>query len=101
MTTLLVTHPCFVLHDTGEGHPERPDRMRAIDKAMAHPAFQGLTRIDAPLRDDVEAVIALAHPAKYVAALKAARPAENTTKGSGEKTSVHDAGRATRAPSSS
>ena len=76
MTTLLVTHPCFVLHDTGEGHPERPDRMRAIDKVMAHPAFQGLTRIDAPLRQDVEATIALAHPAQYLAALKAARPSD-------------------------
>ncbi len=76
MTTLLVTHPCFVLHDTGEGHPERPDRMRAIDKAMAHPAFQRLMRVDAPLRDDVEATIALAHPARYVAAIKAARPAD-------------------------
>ena len=76
MTTLLVTHPCFVLHDTGEGHPERPDRMRAIDRAMAHPAFEGLKRIDAPLRDDVEATIALAHPARYVAAIKAARPAD-------------------------
>ena len=76
MTTLLVTHPCFVLHDTGEGHPERPDRMRAIDKVMAHPAFQGLSRIDAPLRQDVEATIALAHPAQYVAALKAARPSD-------------------------
>jgi len=31
MTTLLLTHPVFVEHDTGLGHPERPDRMRAID----------------------------------------------------------------------
>ena len=34
MTTLLVTHPIFTEHDTGFGHPERPDRMRAIDKVL-------------------------------------------------------------------
>ncbi len=76
MTTLLITHPSFVLHDTGAGHPERPDRMRAIDKVLAHEIFQTLTRMDAPLREDVEAAIALAHPVEYVAAIKAARPAK-------------------------
>ncbi len=74
MSTLLVTHPCFVDHDTGPGHPERPDRMRAIDKAMGHEMFLALPRIEAPWRDDVEATIALVHPAKYVADIKAARP---------------------------
>ncbi len=39
MTTLLLTHPSFVEHDTGPGHPERPDRMRAIDKVLLHEAF--------------------------------------------------------------
>ena len=54
MTTLLLTHPCFVEHDTGPGHPERPDRMRAIDKVLGHELFNGLKREEAPLRDDVE-----------------------------------------------
>ncbi len=75
MSTLLITHPCFVLHDTGAGHPERPDRMRAVDKALGHADFARLVRVDAPLRDDVEVAIALAHPASYIAELKAARPA--------------------------
>jgi len=74
MTTLLVTHPCFLEHDTGPGHPERPDRMRAIDKALAHDLFKPLVRIEAPLRDDVERQIQLAHPAAYIADIKAARP---------------------------
>ncbi len=74
MSTLLITHPCFVLHDTGPGHPERPDRMRAIDKVLAHEDFAKLVRVDAPLRDDVEATIALAHPVSYIAELKEARP---------------------------
>ena len=74
MSTLLVTHPSFVEHDTGPGHPERPDRMRAIDKVLAHDLFKDLKREEAPLREDVEARIALAHPASYIDWVKASRP---------------------------
>ncbi len=38
MTTLLLTHPACLEHDTGYGHPERADRLRAIDDALAAPA---------------------------------------------------------------
>src|ERR1700680_3060435 len=31
VTTLLVTHPAGLAHDMGRGHPERPDRLRAIE----------------------------------------------------------------------
>ncbi len=75
MTTLLVTHPCFVLHDTGPGHPERPDRMRAIDKVMGHEMFKPLVRQEAPWRDDVEAMIVRVHPQQYFDMIQAARPA--------------------------
>ncbi len=75
MATLLITHPSFVNHDTGYGHPERPDRMRAIDKVLGHELFKDLKRAEAPLRDDVEAQIALAHPQAYIDAIKDARPA--------------------------
>lgn len=75
MTTLLITHPCFVNHDTGPGHPERPDRMRVIDKVLEHEVFKTLRRVEAPLRDDVESWIALAHPKDYIEFIKAARPA--------------------------
>ncbi len=76
MPALLITHPSFVNHDTGYGHPERPDRMRAIDKVLAHEMFHGMKRAEAPLPDDVEERIALAHPRTYIEAIKAARPAE-------------------------
>jgi len=62
MSTLLLTHPSFLEHDTGMGHPERPDRMRAIDKVLSHEIFNGLERAEAPLREDVEEQILLAHP---------------------------------------
>ena len=74
MTTLLLTHPSFVEHDTGPGHPERPDRMRAIDRVLALEPFAALERREAPLRDDVEAAIVLAHPQAYIDAIKAQRP---------------------------
>jgi acetoin utilization deacetylase AcuC-like enzyme len=66
MATLLITHPCFVNHDTGFGHPERPDRMRAIDKILSHDVFKSLLREEAPLRDDVEERIRLAHSEEYL-----------------------------------
>ena len=71
MTTLLITHPCFVDHDTGPGHPERPDRMRAIDKVLAHDVFKDLEREEAPLRDDVEEQIKLAHAVEYLEKIRA------------------------------
>jgi len=74
MSTLLITHPSFLDHDTGPGHPERPDRMRAIDRALEAEAFSYLQREEAPLRDDVEEVIALAHTRAYIDAIKSARP---------------------------
>lgn len=74
MPTLLLTHPCFVEHDTGYGHPERPDRMRAIDRVLEHDLFAGLKREEAPLRGDVEEQILLAHPSSYLEMVRTARP---------------------------
>jgi acetoin utilization deacetylase AcuC-like enzyme len=72
MATLYITHPCFKLHDTGDGHPERPDRMRAIDKVMEHELFADLKREDAP-KSDFE-VLKLVHPDDYIEAIKEAAP---------------------------
>ena len=71
MTTLLITHPSFTEHDTGFGHPERPDRMRAIDKVLAHESYAALKRMEAPLRDDAEAQILLAHPKSHFDQMRA------------------------------
>ncbi len=74
MPTLHITHPSFLEHDTGPGHPERPDRMRAIDKVLGHETFSALVREEAPLRDDVEEAILFAHPRRYLDQIKSVRP---------------------------
>ncbi len=72
MATLLITHPCFIKHDTGPGHPERADRMRAIDKILAHDVFKDLMREEAPLREDVQEHIERAHSPAYFEKIRAA-----------------------------
>ncbi len=78
MTTLLLTHPSFVNHDTGAGHPERPDRMRAIDKVLSHDLFSTLKRAEAPLRDDVDEQILLAHPKEHLERVRAVAAAKGS-----------------------
>ena len=56
----------------GEGHPERPDRMRAIERALEDEAFQMLARDVAPLAND--ASIARVHPPEYIEAIRDAAP---------------------------
>jgi len=64
MTTLLYTHPSFLGHDTGPGHPERADRLRAIHGALEDEAFQLLERREAPRAE--KAQIARIHEERYV-----------------------------------
>jgi acetoin utilization deacetylase AcuC-like enzyme len=72
MSTLYLTHPVFKNHDTGSGHPERPDRMRAIDAVMAHEIFNDLVREEAP-KSDFE-VLKLVHPSGYIEGIREAAP---------------------------
>src|SRR4030088_3822126 len=48
MTTLLLTHRASLDHLTPPGHPERPDRVRAIDQVLAEQRFERLVRGEAP-----------------------------------------------------
>ncbi|MBV9290402.1 MAG: histone deacetylase family protein [Hyphomicrobiales bacterium] len=77
MTTLLITHPACVAHDMGEGHPERPDRLRAIERILEAETFQMLARDSAPSAEI--AAIARVHPVDYIEALRAASPAHGHT----------------------
>jgi acetoin utilization deacetylase AcuC-like enzyme len=72
--TLLLSHPACLDHQTPMGHPERADRLRAIERALEDEKFQTLAREQAPLAP-LE-TIALCHPMEYVEALRAASPDE-------------------------
>ena len=45
MATLLYTDPRFVEHDTSAGHPERPERMGAVDRGVLASTVQELSLI--------------------------------------------------------
>lgn len=72
MATVLITHPSFVKHDTGAHHPERPDRMRAIDAALLAKDFDTLDRKPARQRDDDADAIKVAHSPEHFEAMRAA-----------------------------
>jgi acetoin utilization deacetylase AcuC-like enzyme len=72
MTTLLITHSACLNHLTPAGHPERPDRLRAIERALEGERFQNLARVEAPAAS-LE-TIALCHPMDYVTAIRDATP---------------------------
>jgi acetoin utilization deacetylase AcuC-like enzyme len=74
MTTLLVTHPACLNHLTPAGHPERPDRLRAIEQALEDERFQALAREQAPLA--TLDMITLCHPGDYVEEIRDASPKE-------------------------
>jgi acetoin utilization deacetylase AcuC-like enzyme len=74
MATLLVSQPNFESHVTPTGHPERPDRIRAVEEALSADRFAKLLRRDAPSADLTLAE--LVHDADYLSILTRARPAE-------------------------
>src|SRR5713226_1116828 len=74
MSTLLITHPACLDHLTPAGHPERPDRLRAVARALADERFKALVRVEAPAAS-LE-TIALCHPMDYVTAIRDATPKE-------------------------
>jgi acetoin utilization deacetylase AcuC-like enzyme len=74
MSTLLITHPASMNHLNPPGHPERPDRLRAIERALEQEQFQTLAREQAPAAS-LE-IVALCHPMEYVEAIRDAAPKE-------------------------
>ena len=69
MAVLLESHPAFLAHETGPGHPERPARLQAVlagvDEAGVHDAIAHVTPRPAT-RVELERV----HPAVYLDALE-------------------------------
>src|ERR1700756_4163233 len=71
-TTLLITHPAGYDHLTPLGHPERPDRLRAVERALEDERFQTLAREQAP--SVPFETIPLCHPIDYVERIRDASP---------------------------
>jgi acetoin utilization deacetylase AcuC-like enzyme len=64
--------PLCLLHSNGPGHPESPDRLRAIDSALARSGLQtGLVPL--PVRDATFAEIARVHRQSYIRQVEATR----------------------------
>jgi acetoin utilization deacetylase AcuC-like enzyme len=74
MTTRLYTHPIYLEHLTPPGHPERPDRLRAIERVLEDERFSYLDRVEAPMGD--EATILYAHPESHLEKVRKAIPEE-------------------------
>ena len=74
MTTLLFHHAAFLNHATPIGHPERPDRLRALHAALDNKEFESLNRVEAPLADAEEALSC--HSERYVEGIRNAMPSE-------------------------
>lgn len=70
--TLLIGHPSFLEHDTGDYHPERPDRLRAVMAALGEDEFAELTRLIAPAATIEQ--LTRVHPHGYVEAILGIRP---------------------------
>ncbi|MBV9538781.1 MAG: histone deacetylase family protein, partial [Acidisphaera sp.] len=68
----LITHPDCLDHDTGPGHPERPDRLRRVLAALDGEAFAELAREAAP--EATREQLGRVHPPDYVDAMLAIRP---------------------------
>lgn len=74
MVTRLYTHPVYLEHLTPPGHPERPDRLRAIERVLEDERFALLDRCEAPRGD--AATILYAHPQSHLDKVREAIPEE-------------------------
>ena len=72
MTSYLISHPSFLAHDTGDFHPERPDRLRAVLAALDDAAIAHLASVVAPAATLEQ--LTRVHPQDYVEAILGVRP---------------------------
>ncbi|MGE3693252.1 MAG: histone deacetylase family protein, partial [Novosphingobium sp.] len=69
MAVALITHEACLQHDPGPGHPERIDRLRAVQSALGEAAFPDLAREQAPRATAGQ--LELVHDPAYVGRLLA------------------------------
>jgi len=77
MATAFITHPDCYRHEMGRGHPERPERLGAIEDQLIASGLQAhLERHEAPLATDEQ--LARVHPPEYVRAIREGAPHAGT-----------------------
>jgi acetoin utilization deacetylase AcuC-like enzyme len=64
--TVYLSHPSSLLHDTGQ-HPERAERITAIEAELERHDWFGMERIEAP--EVAQETLAAVHPARYIRAI--------------------------------
>jgi len=72
VTVALITHLACLEHDPGAWHPECPDRLRHVLRALEGEAFTDLLREQAPRATEEQ--LRRVHPADYVRAILDIRP---------------------------
>ena len=77
MGAAFITHPDCLKHEMGAHHPERPERLGAIeDQLIASGLAPHLARYEAPLATDEQ--LARVHPIEYVRAIREVAPQHGT-----------------------
>ena len=77
MATAFITHPDCLKHAMGAGHPERPQRLTAIEDRLIEARVEPLlARYEAPLATDEQ--LARVHPLEYVQAIRQIAPDSGT-----------------------
>jgi acetoin utilization deacetylase AcuC-like enzyme len=77
MPAAFITHPDCLKHEMGAHHPERPQRLAAIeDQLIASGLGPHLQRYEAPLATDEQLV--RVHPREYVQAIRDAAPSHGS-----------------------
>lgn len=74
MNVTIITHPACLEHEMGEGHPERPARLKTVLELLDGPPFDSLPREEAP-RAEVEQLERV-HDPDYVKRIFEMSPAE-------------------------
>ena len=62
-------HPASLEHDTGPGHPERPDRVRALEAELEGRDWLGWEPVEAPAATEEQ--LLRVHPREYVEQVRA------------------------------
>ena len=70
--TLFITHSACLEHLTPPDHPERPERLRAIEQVLEHEKFTFLQREQCPWAE-LE-IVALCHPWEYIEQIRRVVP---------------------------